>query len=59
MNNSIQDNAAIAGKMQGKAKKDLRKLKFYTCGKYGHYVSKFTRKKEGDNYGCYIFRWVR
>ncbi len=40
---------ALARKMKGKLKKDLSKLKCYTCGEYGLYMSKFPYQKKGDN----------
>lgn len=39
-NNSIEDDVAFIGKMKEKKNKDLRKWKSYTCGEYGHFVSK-------------------
>lgn len=46
---STKDNVVPATKMKGNERKDLSKLKFYTCGEYGHYVRKCLRKKKGDN----------
>lgn len=48
-NKSAEDNMALVGKMKGKVKKDLSKLKCYTCGEYDHYASKCPRKKKGAN----------
>lgn len=33
------DNMTLVGRMKGKAKKNLSKMKCYNCGEYGHYLT--------------------
>ena len=43
------ENVVLISKMKGKAKKDLSKVKCFTCGENGHYAIKCLHQKKGDN----------
>ena len=45
----VPKNMTLAGRTKGKEKKDLRELKCYKYGEYGHYSSKCSQKKKGNN----------
>lgn len=48
-NNTFDDNVALTRRNKGKEKKDLSKMKCFSCGEYGDYLTKCLRKKKGYN----------